>query len=229
MTTIPTSPAAPPQKTTTTATPLSKFVHLYRTPAKLASDLAGRSALPSNPPEPGLEFCDWFPSDSPVRCSNKNIYEWFYFLWRKCGVVVVLRTPNVLPGSGSTSSRGVHILKRGSDVGDLVVNQPKEKGIAASPQIEQNDDVRSSPKRVSAGNLVQTELGNPLPDANPKPSWSEVVTQDRGASRMKFSYHPPQIKNAKLVVCPPEEVVDAGISKWADCVVGYFLDKKLPY
>lgn len=152
------------------------------------------------PPDSLMDFASHFPSSRPA---------------------LVLRNPSVFTGSGSSTSRGVQILSRSSDVGDPVVNQPKEKGIAASPRTRQNDDVRSSPKRVSAGNLVQAELGNPLPDANPKPSWSEVVTQDRGASRMKFSYHPPQIKDAKLVVCPPEEVIGAGVSKRADCVVGF--------
>ncbi|KAG5540262.1 hypothetical protein RHGRI_020481 [Rhododendron griersonianum] len=46
---------------------------------------------------------------------------------------------------------------------------------------------------------------------------------------MKLSFHPPQVKEARVVVCPPEDVVEAWIAKWNNCVVGYFLDKKLPF
>lgn len=46
---------------------------------------------------------------------------------------------------------------------------------------------------------------------------------------MCLKFHPPLIKDAQVVVCPPVEVVEAGASKWADCVVGYFLDKQLPF
>ncbi|KAG5537063.1 hypothetical protein RHGRI_024490 [Rhododendron griersonianum] len=38
-----------------------------------------------------------------------------------------------------------------------------------------------------------------------------------------------EIKDAQVVVCPPEDVVENGASEWADYVVGYFLDKKLPF
>ncbi|KAF7127311.1 hypothetical protein RHSIM_Rhsim11G0061400 [Rhododendron simsii] len=66
-------------------------------------------------------------------------------------------------------------------------------------------------------------------DVNTHPSWTEVVTHQRISPQMKFSYHPPQIKEARVVVCPPTEVIDAGVARWSKCVVGYFLDKKLPF
>ncbi|KAI8560101.1 hypothetical protein RHMOL_Rhmol04G0229300 [Rhododendron molle] len=56
--------------------------------------------------------------------------------------------------------------------------------------------------------------------ASPKPTWTDVVTQDPGGPRMNLSFHPPQVKEAKVVVCPPEDVVEAGIAKWNNCVVG---------
>ena len=31
------------------------------------------------------------------------------------------------------------------------------------------------------------------------------------------------------MVCPPAEVGEAGAVKWKQCVVGYFLDRKLPF
>ncbi|KAG5529142.1 hypothetical protein RHGRI_029723 [Rhododendron griersonianum] len=66
-------------------------------------------------------------------------------------------------------------------------------------------------------------------DSNPKPTWTEIVASKQDGPRMKLSYHPPQIKEARVVVCPPPEVVEAGVSQWKDCVVGYFLDKQLPF
>lgn len=66
-------------------------------------------------------------------------------------------------------------------------------------------------------------------DSNPKPTWTEIVASKQDGPRMKLSYHPPQIKEARVVVCPPPEVVEAGTSQWKDCVVGYFLDKQLPF
>ncbi|KAF7120978.1 hypothetical protein RHSIM_Rhsim13G0137500 [Rhododendron simsii] len=85
------------------------------------------------------------------------------------------------------------------------------------------------------GNLPQVSSGGTPKEATGGPSlqhplsWSTVVAQNSGSSRMKLSYHPPQVKEAKLVVCPPVEVIEAGVAQWSDCVVGYFLDKKLPY
>lgn len=66
-------------------------------------------------------------------------------------------------------------------------------------------------------------------DVNTQPLWTAVVTQQRISPQMKFSYHPPQIKEARVVVCPPTEVIDAGVARWSKSVVGYFLDKKLPF
>ncbi|KAI8527740.1 hypothetical protein RHMOL_Rhmol12G0097800 [Rhododendron molle] len=73
------------------------------------------------------------------------------------------------------------------------------------------------------------DRGPAVTDGNAQPLWSEVVTQQRISPRMQFSYHPPQIKEAKVVVCPPPEVIDAGVARWRKSVVGYFLDKKLPF
>ncbi|KAG5547461.1 hypothetical protein RHGRI_013227 [Rhododendron griersonianum] len=66
-----------------------------------------------------------------------------------------------------------------------------------------------------------------------KPKWTEVVaspSNTSGSTRMTLSYHPPpQRRDAKVVVCPPQEVIDLGSNLWADSVVGYFLDKRVPF
>ncbi|KAI8573288.1 hypothetical protein RHMOL_Rhmol01G0266700 [Rhododendron molle] len=81
--------------------------------------------------------------------------------------------------------------------------------------------------QVSSGGTPKEATGGP--SFQHPPSWSAVVAQNSGSSRMKLSYHHPQVKEAKLVVCPPAEVIEAGVAQWSNCLVGYFLDKKLPY
>ncbi|KAF7129953.1 hypothetical protein RHSIM_Rhsim10G0134500 [Rhododendron simsii] len=49
------------------------------------------------------------------------------------------------------------------------------------------------------------------------------------APRMDLQFFPPAIVNEKIVVQPPEEVVTLRNEKWKDCVVGYFIDRKLPF
>ncbi|KAF7123295.1 hypothetical protein RHSIM_Rhsim12G0066300 [Rhododendron simsii] len=56
-----------------------------------------------------------------------------------------------------------------------------------------------------------------------------VVAQNSSSSYMKLSYHPPQVKKAKVIVCPHAEVIVEGVAQWSNCLVGYFLDKKLPF
>ncbi|KAI8531013.1 hypothetical protein RHMOL_Rhmol11G0104400 [Rhododendron molle] len=45
---------------------------------------------------------------------------------------------------------------------------------------------------------------------------------------MHLQYFAPSIVNDK-VVSPPPDVVNLGLDKWKDCVVGYFLDRKLHF
>ncbi|KAI8551298.1 hypothetical protein RHMOL_Rhmol06G0174900 [Rhododendron molle] len=65
-----------------------------------------------------------------------------------------------------------------------------------------------------------------------KPKWVDVVAPSlcaSASSRMNLSYFPPQLRDSKVVVCPPQDVVDQGSDLWSDCIVGYFLDKKVPF
>lgn len=43
---------------------------------------------------------------------------------------------------------------------------------------------------------------------------------------MNLVYYHRQLREEKVVVCPPQDVVDIGTEKLSDCVVGYFLDKE---
>ncbi|KAG5552180.1 hypothetical protein RHGRI_010315 [Rhododendron griersonianum] len=68
------------------------------------------------------------------------------------------------------------------------------------------------------------------PGSKAKVGWNTVVAQSLpSASRMALAYHPPQIRGSRLVVCPPIEVEECGAERWSDCLVGYFLDKKVSF
>lgn len=56
------------------------------------------------------------------------------------------------------------------------------------------------------------------------PSWKDKVVSDTSLAHMS-----PCVLNDKLLVNPPLEVENSGVSKSNDCVVGYFADKKLPF
>lgn len=67
-------------------------------------------------------------------------------------------------------------------------------------------------------------------NVNPSPpKWSDMVNQGCDNSCMKLFYQPPVIREAKVVVCPPEGIIEEGVLRWSGCVVGYFLDKGLLY
>ena len=62
-----------------------------------------------------------------------------------------------------------------------------------------------------------------------QPSWAErVAGSSLPTSRMKLSYFQPSMEGSNIVVSPPPEVEEMGMKKWDLCLVGYFLDAKLP-
>ncbi|KAG5560627.1 hypothetical protein RHGRI_003823 [Rhododendron griersonianum] len=79
---------------------------------------------------------------------------------------------------------------------------------------------------------VASRSGIPVPSSPvvPPVSWKDkVVAGETVVPRMALQYFAPFFVNEKLVVSPPEEVVLLGSEKWKDCVVGYFIDRKLPF
>lgn len=81
--------------------------------------------------------------------------------------------------------------------------------------------------------ILKKELGAKaveVPAEAVKPKWNAVLAQSSPPdSRMALSFHPPQVRDSGVVVCPPSAVAESGAEQWCDCVVGYFLDKKLPF
>jgi hypothetical protein len=57
--------------------------------------------------------------------------------------------------------------------------------------------------------------------------WSNLFKSECSSERMQ--YFAPQKYGEKTIVCPPDVVVEEGISRWKSILVGQFLDKPLPF
>ncbi|CAL5431085.1 unnamed protein product [Camellia sinensis] len=70
--------------------------------------------------------------------------------------------------------------------------------------------------------------GNPVQSTSQKPvkTWADVANIP-SRSHIKLRYIPPPSSDNPNVVELPPRIGDLG--KWEACLVGYFLDKKLPY
>ena len=74
----------------------------------------------------------------------------------------------------------------------------------------------------------------------PRASWSQVLKEGRAANHsanqkeshtqvMKLQFFEPKMENNRIVVHPPEEIGRQGCLEWQNCLVGYFIEKKLPF
>ena len=65
-------------------------------------------------------------------------------------------------------------------------------------------------------------------DSNPVKSWKSLVSIPvKSGSPLQF--YRPHCADGKLVAKPPAEAVNEGIDMWKGCLVGQFLDKRLPF
>ncbi|KAF7144689.1 hypothetical protein RHSIM_Rhsim04G0075300 [Rhododendron simsii] len=61
-------------------------------------------------------------------------------------------------------------------------------------------------------------------------SWKDKVSPPGETPvRMNLRYFPPDVDGEKVRVSPPEHVDIQGSVKWKNCIVGHFVDKKLPF
>ncbi|GKV49563.1 hypothetical protein SLEP1_g56305 [Rubroshorea leprosula] len=58
------------------------------------------------------------------------------------------------------------------------------------------------------------------------PSWADAVAAD--SVTRNLSYHPPELRDGKLVVKWPRSVHEEGIKSWEDCLVGVFIGGSSP-
>lgn len=71
-------------------------------------------------------------------------------------------------------------------------------------------------------------MESPTPHAQPS-SWKDKVTVNSGDHRrLNLEFIPPLVLEDRVLVSPPPEVEELGLAKWKNCIVGHFLDKKVP-
>ncbi|KAF7124404.1 hypothetical protein RHSIM_Rhsim12G0145000 [Rhododendron simsii] len=68
----------------------------------------------------------------------------------------------------------------------------------------------------------------PMAGQNSALPWKDKVSSPEVHSRMKLQYFPPAVEGEAVRVSPPKHVETHGAEKWKDCIVGHFVDKKLP-
>ncbi|KAA8531316.1 hypothetical protein F0562_006025 [Nyssa sinensis] len=86
-------------------------------------------------------------------------------------------------------------------------------------------DVKSASKRLPYRVDIEAEnMANLMGE-----SWSQVVNNNVQHKGFTLEYVAPCMKEDKVVVQPPHEVLNEGNKMWATTLEGYFLDQKLNY
>ncbi|MBT1617621.1 hypothetical protein, partial [Klebsiella pneumoniae] len=58
--------------------------------------------------------------------------------------------------------------------------------------------------------------------------WKSLFTSTaKNSSSLKF-FEPSRL-NGDVIVSPPSEVVLEGVEQWKDCLVGQFIDRRIPF
>uniref|UniRef100_A0A9I9EE75 DUF4283 domain-containing protein n=1 Tax=Cucumis melo TaxID=3656 RepID=A0A9I9EE75_CUCME len=77
---------------------------------------------------------------------------------------------------------------------------------------------------ANVNNFVENDLNKLSNDS--KSTWASLFGT---SSEESLFYTPPKAIGDKIVVIPPEEVIDQGIQVWENSLVGQLIDAKLPY
>ena len=99
----------------------------------------------------------------------------------------------------------------------MLVNEIRNRGNSSK-----NDN------RGTMGNGLGVNSRDSNGDSNPVKSWKSLVSIPvKSGSPLQF--YRPHCADGKLVAKPPVEAVNEGIDMWKGCLVGQFLDKRLPF
>lgn len=110
-----------------------------------------------------------------------------------------------------------------------------EKGIAIDELLTYMNKKSSSSKGDSVLDLHGTDIPNlpintPVAPVNKQPmSWKSIVASPSNKSGVVLSYYPPSIVGESIEVTPPKDVLLHGMELWSSCLVGSFLNFKLPF
>ncbi|KAF7127540.1 hypothetical protein RHSIM_Rhsim11G0071500 [Rhododendron simsii] len=121
----------------------------------------------------------------------------------------------------------------------ILLNHLESVTVPVSPSVRQletltaeNLCLRSELAKAQAsgvsGKDTDKVMESPTPHAQPS-SWKDKVTVNSGVHhRLNLEFLPPLVLEDRVVISPPPEV-ELGLAKWKNCLVGHFLDKKVPF
>ena len=131
---------------------------------------------------------------------------------------------------------------RGSDVGDngskLQGTAPTKSGLELSSLLDieriehvgvsgkDSEGTVASPTGQCSGSDSRLMGERGLPESSP-PNWRSLFA-DGPKSCAPLVFSPPSIVDGKTVINPPAGAVLEGVEFWEGCIVGQFLDKRLP-
>ena len=78
--------------------------------------------------------------------------------------------------------------------------------------------------------LLESDLESSKAPSAGASSWAERVAGSASSkSGMKLRFIKPMVEDSKTIVTPPQEVEEECAKKWENCLIGYFLDSKIPF
>jgi hypothetical protein len=101
---------------------------------------------------------------------------------------------------------------------DVVVSSPVLVPVDELPVQEEH---LALPIRKDGANIEKISVTEPIQD------WKKLFNSVKSFGSL--SYHEPTRMDGRVVVKPPREAVEKGISKWSSSLIGQFLDKPLPF
>ena len=72
-------------------------------------------------------------------------------------------------------------------------------------------------------------ISSGAPSSGKTLSWADRVSKAPVlVAQKQMKFFEPSVEDSKVIVSPPPEIEEQGSKKWEHCLVGYFLDSKLP-
>ena len=124
------------------------------------------------------------------------------------------------PGHGGTPEAPSEQYERGKKAdlqGTVSTSNGFEKGCVSKPG-RGAEEARGS--EIGGNEGVRKDV--------PVKSWSNLFSLS-AKTGAPLHFHKPHCADGKIVARPPAEVVNEGIEMWKGCLVGQFLDKRLPF
>lgn len=162
-----------------------------------------------------------------------------------CGSVPILRHASSSAIKGDSDSLA-HVVSKSSDRVNLFDflesvtvsnNEHLEIRENDTPTVKQikglNKEIRALRSELDEKDKLIDSLkvkGPTLGVLDTGSSWKDKVSPPSVShTRMNLQFFPPVVEGERIRVSPPKDVELQGAVKWKDCLVGHFVDKKLPF